>query len=107
MGYSTDGSLSGTWSQLDSIIDLQLVMAYAGEPFYPKNHVGRGWGIGNSAMGAVRLPKTLVLTIDDFVSAQPMKPRKTRLQRRKKRRSSTSTTAGGRMGEPIRIRADY
>ena len=35
-----------------------------GEPFYPQNHVGRGWGIRNGAMGAVRLFKILVLTID-------------------------------------------
>ena len=42
-----------------------------GEPFmfYPQNHVGRGWGIRNGAMGAVRLPKILVLTIDDFMSS--------------------------------------
>ena len=32
-----------------------------GEPFYPQNNVGRGWGIRNGAMGAVRLPKILVL----------------------------------------------
>ena len=43
-----------------------------GEPFYPQNHVGRGWGIRDGAMGAVRLPKILVLTIDDFVSAQDL-----------------------------------
>ena len=36
-----------------------------GEPFYPQNHVGRGYEIRNSAMGAVRQPKILVLTIDD------------------------------------------
>ena len=37
-----------------------------GEQFYPQNHVGRGWGIRNGAMGAGRLPKIIVLTIDDF-----------------------------------------
>ena len=37
---------------------------------YPQNHVGRGWGIRNGTVGTVRLPKILVLTIDDFVSAQ-------------------------------------
>ena len=42
----------------------------SGPSFYPQNHVGRGWGIRNGTMGAVRLPKILVLTIDDFVSAQ-------------------------------------
>ena len=41
-----------------------------GESSYPQNHAGRGWGIRNGAMGAVRLPKILVLTIDGFVSAQ-------------------------------------
>ena len=41
-----------------------------GEPCYPQNHVGRGWGIRDGATGAVRLPKILVLTIDDSVSAQ-------------------------------------
>ena len=44
--------------------------AARGEPFYPPNHAGCGWGISNSAMGAARLPKILVLKIDDFVSAQ-------------------------------------
>ena len=41
--------------------------------FYPQDHVGRGWEIRNGTMGAVRLPKILVLTIDrdDFVSTQP------------------------------------
>ena len=40
-----------------------------GEPsFYPQNHVGRGRGIRNRAVGAVRLPKILVLTIDDLMS---------------------------------------
>ena len=29
--------------------------------FHPQNHVGRGWGIADGAMGAVRLPKILVL----------------------------------------------
>ena len=29
--------------------------SWTGEPSYPQNHVGRGWGIRNSAMGAVRL----------------------------------------------------
>ena len=43
---------------------------YIGEPFYPQNHVGRGWGISNRVIGAVRLPNILVLTTDDFVSAQ-------------------------------------
>ena len=38
--------------------------------FYPQNHVGRGWGTRNGARGAVRLPKILVLTIDDSLSAQ-------------------------------------
>ena len=38
--------------------------------FYPQNHVGRGRGIRNGTMGTVCLPKILVLTIDDFVSAQ-------------------------------------
>ena len=38
--------------------------------FHPQNHVGRGWGIRDGAMGAVRLPKILVLRIDDSVSAQ-------------------------------------
>ena len=38
--------------------------------FYPQDHVGCGWGIRNGAIGAVRLPTILVLTIDDFVSAQ-------------------------------------
>ena len=35
-----------------------------------------GGGLSNGAMGAVRLPKMLVLTIDDFVSAQtrPLPP---------------------------------
>ena len=41
-----------------------------GEPFYPQNHVGSGWVIRDGAMGAVRLPNILVLTIDDSVSAQ-------------------------------------
>ena len=31
--------------------------------FYPQNHVGRGLEIRNGAIGAVRLPKILVLTI--------------------------------------------
>ena len=39
------------------------------EPFHPQNRVGRGWGIRNGAMGAVRLPKILVLTLDAYVSA--------------------------------------
>ena len=39
----------------------------SGSVFYPKNHVGRGWGIRNGAIGAVRLPNTLVLTIDDHL----------------------------------------
>ena len=41
-----------------------------GEPSYPQNHVGRGRGTRNDAMGAVRLPNILVLTIDGFLSAQ-------------------------------------
>ena len=45
-------------------------MENAGEQFDPQNHVGRGWGIRYGAMGAVRLPKIPVLTIDAFVSAQ-------------------------------------
>ena len=44
--------------------------ALPGEQFYPQNHVGRGWGIRNGAMGAVRLPKILLVTIGAFVSAQ-------------------------------------
>ena len=36
---------------------------FNGEPSYPQNHVGRGWGIRNGAKGAVRLPKILVLMI--------------------------------------------
>ena len=44
-----------------------------GEPSYPRNHVGRGWGIRNGAMGAARLPKILVLTIDDLLSAQAVR----------------------------------
>ena len=43
---------------------------FHGEPSYPQNHVGRGWGMRNGAMRAVRLPKILVLTSDDFVPAQ-------------------------------------
>ena len=35
--------------------------------FNPQNHVGRGRGIRNGAAGAIRLPKILVLTSDDFV----------------------------------------
>ena len=38
-----------------------------GEQCYPQNHVGRGRGIRNGAAGAIRLPKILVLTSDDFV----------------------------------------
>ena len=41
---------------------------------YPQNHAGRGWGIRNRAMGAVRLPKILVLTIDDSVSGSQLGP---------------------------------
>ena len=41
-----------------------------GESYYPQSHVGRGWGISNSTMGAVRLPKILVLTIVGVVSVQ-------------------------------------
>ena len=55
------------WRTVEAVADPD---APDGEPFYPQNRVGRGWGIRNSAMGAVRLPKILVLTIDDFVSAQ-------------------------------------
>ena len=63
-----------TWSfpALD-YTDEQLVGATVlmfGEPFYPQNHVGRGWGTRSGAMGAVRLPNILVLTIDGFLSAQ-------------------------------------
>ena len=32
-----------------------------GEPFYSQDHVGRGWGIMNGALGAARLLKILVL----------------------------------------------
>ena len=34
--------------------------------FHPQNHVGRGWGIRNGAMGAVRLPEILVVTVRAF-----------------------------------------
>ena len=33
--------------------ELKTMSPDEGEPFHPQNHVGRGWGIRNSAMGAV------------------------------------------------------
>ena len=38
---------------------------------YPGSwYVARGWGIRYGIIGAVRLPRILVLTVGDFVSAQ-------------------------------------
>ena len=55
------------WRTVEAVADPE---APDGEPFYPQNRVGRGWGIRNGAMGAVRLPKILLVTIGAFVSAQ-------------------------------------
>ena len=49
-----------------------------------KNHVGRGWGYFNGAMGAVRLPKILVLTIDGLLSAQSKRKDALRAEKRSK-----------------------
>ena len=41
----------------------ELHHAHGGAPwFYPRNHVGGGWGIRNGAIAAVRIPKILILT---------------------------------------------
>ena len=66
-------SLTDTLLSFHAVVQLgedEGKMYLIGEPFYPQNHVGRGWGTRDGAMGAVRLPKILVLTIDDSVSAQ-------------------------------------
>ena len=46
-----------------------------GEPSYPQNHVGCGWGIRNGATGAARLRKILVLIIDDILPTKPCRAR--------------------------------
>ena len=69
--YSGPRSLMYRGMMLSDVPNFAFSMGYSNASwtlkadlvFYPRNHVGGGWGIGTGAIAAVRIPKILVLNL--------------------------------------------